>query len=534
MEHKKAFLKPKWSFVILLIIYFISGVFLIKYYKYEGLHSDAIAYFSIAQKYADGNFSDAVNGFWSPLLPWLLAPFLKFGFSFLSSARIINLAAGIFLLSGIRELLSSFDINDRLRKLILFSSIPIVLSYTVLIFPDLLLLSILVWYLCFIFDTEYPAKKYTGLICGALGAVAYFSKNYAFPFFLSHFVLMNVIFYFNRGSKVEKKNVLINTVTGLIFFFIISGIWVFQISSKYDHFTIGTAGNYNFSQIGPDLPQMADQPEPVLYKGLMAPANSSAISVMEDPTYIEVDSWSLFQSRENLFHFTQHVIKNIVNIMRILHGFSVFSILIIIMSLSLVIFYFRRGELGIEFIFPLVTLFLYSAGYTPFIINENNIRYLWVDNILLLLISGQVLTILFKQNILKSDTGKNIVVFLLFLSFITPPILDVIRKPTRGEKNFKLYNSITLKNALQGNIASNDRWGDVLQIVFYLNLLNNNTRYFGMPKKDQGDKELLRELTDYNIDYYFVWGESDFLPDYNEITAGEIPGLKIFYVAGVE
>jgi hypothetical protein len=37
---------------------------------------DASAYLTIARKYNAGDFHNAVNGYWSPLLSWLIAPFL--------------------------------------------------------------------------------------------------------------------------------------------------------------------------------------------------------------------------------------------------------------------------------------------------------------------------------------------------------------------------------------------------------------------------------------------------------------------------
>ena len=56
--------------ISIIIIYFIIGIFLIQYYQY-GLNSDSISYITIAQEYLKGHFTDAVNGYWSPLFSWL-------------------------------------------------------------------------------------------------------------------------------------------------------------------------------------------------------------------------------------------------------------------------------------------------------------------------------------------------------------------------------------------------------------------------------------------------------------------------------
>ena len=40
------------------------------------LNADGTSYISIANQYWRGNWGQAVNGFWGPLLSWLLIPFL--------------------------------------------------------------------------------------------------------------------------------------------------------------------------------------------------------------------------------------------------------------------------------------------------------------------------------------------------------------------------------------------------------------------------------------------------------------------------
>lgn len=68
------------GFGIVLMVYAISGIFFLNYYQYQ-INPDGICYISIAQKYLSGNYGSAINGYWGPLLSWLLVPFLFFGFT---------------------------------------------------------------------------------------------------------------------------------------------------------------------------------------------------------------------------------------------------------------------------------------------------------------------------------------------------------------------------------------------------------------------------------------------------------------------
>ena len=57
-----------------------------------------------------------------------------------------------------------------------------------------------------------------------------------------------------------------------------------------------------------------------------------------------------------------------------------------------------------------------------------------------------------------------------------------------------------------------------------------NARYYGVPKPGIDGLQLEGELEKFDIDYYFVWDESDrnvpIVQTYREVTRGEIPGLK--------
>jgi len=530
--HKRLF---NLSFIVLLVIYLILAILLQWYYGREGLNANTIGYFTVALEYARGNFSNAINGFWPPLISWLLVPAIKVGLNPTIATRILNIFTGLLILVGIKKLSHKFDISVGIRNIILISSVPIILNYITFLFPDMLALCFSIFYLDIIFNKDYPKKTYKGILCGILGALGYFSKGYAFPFFIVHFFTINVLHYLRDIVKTERINVLRNAIVGFLAFFIISSIWIYLISSKYNHFTFATAGDYMSKLLGPDIgatyefdsPQSDD---PVYYAGLFKPPYATALSTWDDPTYVSIN---FLGNVRKLSNSPKYLLKRMfVNSIRVIKIIFVryFSFLSIPIIIGYILFCIQppaklltRGDV----LYPLATVFLYSAGLTPFVVHIDNLRYFWLDNILLLLMGGQILTVLF-HNEFFDNARKSILSIFFILSFIVVPIGNTIHKPDRVEKNYTLFKKIAEYN-IHGNIASNDNWSDTLQIIYFLKLYKNDgIQYYGVPKKGQSE-DLLNELRANNINYYIVYGnDPNFPSDYEEITGGKVSGLKIY------
>jgi len=500
-----------------LIIYSILGLLLLKYYQYQ-INPDGICYLSIAQKYLNGDFRNAINGYWSPLLSWLLAPFLLSGLPPLLAAKLISLIVGLLTIIGVRLLSYRFQMTERIRNMVLFSLIPSTLYFSLsVITPDLLGVCILVYYLNVIFNAHYSSRGYKGIFCGALGATAYLSRSYVFPFFIFHFLLFNVFHYFNGMTKEKKKNVLLNLFSGLAIFFVISGSWIYIISNKYNKITFGTAGKYNYERVGPE-----SIGQPAL-KGFAEPTNETAVSAEEDPSYIEMKPWSPMQSWASFKHQLILIFKNIYRTIYIYSKFSFLAIPIIIASLLLCI---RSPDKLISqknTFFPLVTMAIYSAGYIPLCLDE---RYLWIIYVQLILMGGYLLNILYQKEA-SDNPRKKIVLMLFILSFVAMPLKNLIQSINTNKDIYTLSKILKNQYGIQGNIASNKERHKSLYLSYYL-----NSKYYGEAYNNIAEKDLPAELSKNNIDYYLVWDESNdesqILSSYTEITSEGVPGLRIY------
>ena len=514
-------IKHNLDLILVIIIYFIIGVCLLNYYQY-GLNADGISYISIAQEYLNGHFADAVNGCWSPLFSWLLIPFLPFSSSpqfTVCLTKVLSLITGVLTIMGVKLLISRFEIDKKTETLMLFALIPIILSFLFsIISPDILVTTILIYYLYIIFDSNYSNKKYTGVLCGILGALAYLSKSYALPFFLAHFLLFNLFYYFKGTNKEKQRKILKNLILGLMVFFIISGVWIALISDKYGKLTFGTAGDYNYALVSPH-----SGGDFVYYAGLIKPPNEFAVSAWEDPSYFKMKTWNVLESWDNFKYQLMLILSNTVKIISIFEVASLFSVIIFITSIIMVFKLKLKKVSKNKLIYLIITILLYSGGYSLIFIEP---RYLWLINILLLIMGGYLLNLLSQRGFLRG-TIKNILFVFLILSFVVNPINSLILNLDIGKDSYSLSEALEYTYGVHGNLASNDDWRVSDYIAYY-----TCSKYYGQTKGNESYTDLKKELKANNIDYYFVWGsskENNYLSsNFKEITNGTINLLRIY------
>lgn len=534
MTHKN---NPKATFVTLLTTLIIYSVFIIFFFHYERLTGDATLYLSIAEKYLRADFSNAINGYWGPLLSWLLIPFLYLGSTHVFAINALNLIFGLLTITGVWRLSFRFEISDRIRNTILPALVPILLFVSLSQPMDFLLLCVLIFYLIIIFRDDYPSTVFNALLCGFTGALAYFSKPYGFPFFIAHFSLMNISHYLRTSSAEHRKKVIRNTVAGFIIFAILSGVWIILISNKYNHLTFSNMGRGVFASLGPESAHdTLEKGDPIFFKGFFEPPNETAFVIYEDPSYARKETWSPLESWSLFKHFINNFSKNIFEGFRIYQSFSRLSITIIIAYILLITAQpIKKIFLRTDMLYPFLTVILYTGGYTLFHFEK---RYLWIVNILLLLMGCKVLNVIFQNDFFRSEPRKTLLTGFFILSFIITPIKFTIETSQYNinRKMYELGTKLDKRYNIRGNIASNrqknnieifDSWHNTFRLAYWL-----KSRYYGMDRKNISNEELKNELRKYNIDYYFFWDTSgdipEFLSKYKEITGGEIPFLKIY------
>lgn len=506
-------LKNNSYLILILAIYLIAGIILLPHYQYV-INADGFSYVTIAQKYVHGDFNNAINGLWSPLISWLLSLLLIFNSSpeyAVYAFKILSLIIGLFPIIGIYLLSFRFEINELIRKLILVFSIPMILFISLVkTTPDLLSLNFIIYYLYIIFNPKYSNKLLNGILCGILGALGYFSKNYIFVFFPIHFILINLYNYYK--IRKNKTKILKSMFIGLTIFFILSSIWIGAISNKYGYITIGTASTYNQELMGPNCTG-----HPMFYQGLFKPPNKTALSAWEDPTNHKMEPWSPFSSW-NLFKYQLRLIlDHFIDLLVILNVFSVFSIIIILSYLLYLVKKPRTIKNMDVPIYSLFTIFIYSFGYLPLHFEP---RYIFINYILIFLLGGQLLTTLYNKYP-KREFLINFLTILLMCSFITSPLTCLNENFNQNEDLYYLSQTLKSDYNIKGNIASTGgippiAWERSHFMSYYL-----DSKYYG-GANESNIEDLIKDLKENNIDYYFAWS-------HNESNNIQLPLKEVFY-----
>jgi len=526
--------------MVLLIVLSGYALLIISSNHYARLTADATIYLDLAKKYLQGDYTNAVNGYWGPMLAWLFIPFLYFGAGEVFAINALNLVIGLLTIFGVWSLSYRFEISEIIRIAILASLLPIMLLFSVVEIFDFLLVCFIVYYLNIVFNNKYQTRLSGGILCGFFGALAYFSKSFAFPFFIVHFFAMN-IFHFIRCSAKERTKVLRNAVAGFAVFVIIIAPWVYALSTKYGKFTFSNTGKGNFASIGPDDPETGlERGVSIFHQGLFAPPNKTATSIWEDPSYIwkDVSSWSPLDSPKHFKHFLKNTARNLFDTIMVYESFSRLAVTIVVAYILLIITGpFNREMLRADMLYSFVTVAIYSGGYLPFHLEH---RYLWLVNILLLLMGGHLLHILFRNDYFNKPARRSILLVIFAISFMITPLKSYAQSGGHNINKDMYIFSHELKDKFQikGNIASNrewvhepvhDSWHKTFRISYWL-----NSRYFGQTRAVLSEDELSEELKKHNIEYFFIWGETQSIPEvlsqYNEITNGVYTDLKIYSI----
>lgn len=270
-------------------------------YRYA-INPDGISLLRLAGYIAEGNFQYSVTSGWSPLITWLIAPFLFFGFDGLTAARIAIALSGAGCVTISWFLALRFDLSQESRFITVLITALLASVWTVYtINPDLLFAALILGYIYLVTDTDVLNNIRISFLCGMTGGLSYLAHHYAFPFFLAHFPAMLFLKgYIDRDKAgFSIKKVLISYGIGIIGFSIITSLWISAVSVKYGHLTISSAGSIAHTSVGPaDI----DRHHPFFVGGLYKPRDAYAIHVFEDPSDVKFKTWSPFESREYFIH----------------------------------------------------------------------------------------------------------------------------------------------------------------------------------------------------------------------------------------
>jgi hypothetical protein len=480
--------------LVALSLYIAGSIYLLFFY-YSWITPDYSAYLNISRKYAEGNFIEAINAYWSPLISWLLVPFHWFHFNIYWAFKIINYVSGIGILWYAYKLAIKLKIHPFLQKLLVFNLIPITLFYaSETNTPDFLMAFVWITFLYYYYNND--SNPY---LISFLAIVCYFTKNYFLGFIIAFLIInFTIVFFQNSFSKSYLKRQ-ISIITP---FLVVLSIWGTFISLKYQRPLLSSAFSYNASVVTPEGIKSHFVFDNI---GLIKPFESKMIFGWEDPSYYPTIAKSIFS---NFKEKTLIVKYNLKLLNHYLNCFSYFKIGILAIILIPLLFNQKNHlYLGIT-----ATVYIYMMGYLALILED---RYLISVYILLVILVYKSISEIIKYFRLPK-TIKLILPIATMLILVKSPVYGFINNWKSSEAikyKYQFCESEELKTTLNNkNTASNDGY-ELLSLINY----KAKSIYYGELLLNMTDEQRINALKKYQIEYYFHFYEHPSAENHTEL-----------------
>ena len=503
-------------------LFFLAALALYPFYQYR-IVSDDISYLTIAKRYLQGDYAQAVNGYWSPLNIWLLTLLVKCsGWNLLTAAYWLNCLSfsGIIILtiSLFKKLTQSYF---ELFVFGLFSALFWAANIPVTHFADALNTCLLLACLLLLLRQDFLHRKTWWLLYGLLSAIAYFSKAYSFYIIpLSTAIILWARLKQEHTFSIKKWLLVFGCATGSMLLFSLPWLWV--LHGKYGQWMVSSAGVINTNWAIRGYMYFSKD-----YPVVVPPAHPDGLSCWEDPWLGRGEKLSPFASTSLLAKQLFRIVMNVLQWFKVMAEFSPLYFPVWLFGL---LYLLRRKVSSWEPARATIILafLLFPAGYFTLSFGT---RYLWFT-VPLVMITGLQLS---RQYLLPMLQPKLYRFFVLayMLSWLPGAVLELKETLNEGKDDFGIAARLTAMN-IKGSFITSDYAG--YQHHFRISWFSNNPYYmhFG---DNWNTARLLQEAERFKVKYYYYFyqgTDDDYqLRDaqgkpYAEVTGGRIEGLKIF------
>lgn len=261
---------------------------------------DGVSYMGIARQYAAGDLGDAVNAYWSPLVSWLMAPFVRAGLGLTTSYVTVNALACVAILVLGAWLVLRVTRSGWAAAFTSAATTPVLLANVARQTPDLL---VLLWFVAFVWvllvadgarNGTLRRRIVVGAGLGALCAFGFFAKLFLVPVFVVVVPLWFALRWWQTDHRdraaLRRSGVLLTAA--LVALVVVAAPWVTALSLKYHTVTAGSSLVVNTESKFTDA---ADGPGDDYVFPL--PPNATAFSPAEDRTPSVYDGRALTAPR---------------------------------------------------------------------------------------------------------------------------------------------------------------------------------------------------------------------------------------------
>ncbi|WCJ59156.1 hypothetical protein NXS98_15770 [Fontisphaera persica] len=283
----------------------LAGLWAVGWWFREALNTDAVAYLRLAEYYAEGKWSLAINGYWGPLLSWLMAPFFILDFPPWLAARIGMGLSAVFFFVACNQWFLTLPWEEHWKKAAVWTAALVSLPWSVAnITPDLLLAGFLACSWAALYHARATDSRRWSLLAGALSGAAYLAKAVALPvacLTAVPWLLSNPLRH--RTSPQKKWGLLAAFFVGLA---AVMAPWVATLSAHYGQFTLTRAAVINHALAGP--PDV-ERYHPT-FRTFHHP-HPSRLTSWEDPSEMPYATWRPWASPAYAWHQGKIILKNL-------------------------------------------------------------------------------------------------------------------------------------------------------------------------------------------------------------------------------
>lgn len=481
-----------------MVLYILVWKLLDPYLGYM-LDSDCVAYLTIANRIAKGEYLLSINGLWSPLNVWCIVPFIKNDIDAFLAAKIVNGIFGGILIIQFYTLLKRFKLEPFIQNIIMLA-VPLIIGFYAYfqLFGDLLQLIFVMLYVRLIISKSFYSSYGYTILSGVIMGIGFYAKAYSFVFFLLHFNVFLLWSYYS--SKITLKRAALSSLFGIVTCIVVILPWSFALKQKYGEFSLsGHAGKLNMSWYinrGKSF-----KPE---IKLLIPPTYQDSPSFWEDPYLSQTNLSSPFSSAA---HFARWIARIIHTIFVAIGCFTEITFLsLAFLFIGIYFYFFRKEKLAkeiVDFDMQILTLtvLVLPIGYLMMHIET---RYIWLNTFLLLILGAKLLekfnSVIFHHYLYR------IAAVLLVVSFLVLPALQIEQLKYKNKSLFEL-SEVLKQNKIKGSFTSNVEDAGPMWVVAYL----TGNQFYTIERSDYTKPELIAELKRYKVDYYLLDIENNVL-----------------------
>lgn len=475
------------SFWVTAILLCVMVYVLYPFYQYY-VDPDATAYFAVIKRYVAGDMDKAINGYWSPWSIWLTAGLAGVSqLGLMASAVIVNAAGAVLFLFITHSFLKLFNVRNALQWLVELTLV-VFLGYAVFgqLFDDLWECFFLLAALRLMLRDDFKSKAWLWLLVGMVGALAYYAKSYAFPFFILNTIVCT---YFIADNKTQWLK-----VSAACIVIMIVGVipWMVALHDKYDIWTISTSGKLNLSWYTVGHPYWKEG-----ITHLVPPAYDDSPYYWEDAYMVNGATPTAFSSFVMLKMQLLRIPFNILKLIRCMGELSAVFALLFGAMLAVILSKKMRQYFPDKMHVVAISFLIFPSGY---VLINFEARYLWYMLPLAMVMGALLLEKLFVH--FSDSRWIKPKAYLLFaLGFVYFPLWEMKSMYRVGEEDYRVAERM---RSLDGSFTAIPLPGIQLRGVERIAYFSDKPFYM-VTSREITHEQLLSEMKRYGVKYYLYF-----------------------------